>query len=354
MALWIVFAVLTALAAMAVLRPYLRPRNDGPAAGPRDIDIYKEQLREIEGEHARGVLGDAEAQAARIEVSRRILALADEKTAAKGGKTAPVASVPYAMAGFMAAAALVLYLMYGSPTMPGQPLATREGPTVESAIAGMEKELRKRPDDVRGWMVASTLYMRAGRFKDADAAFTKLIQLNGERPEWLSGRAEALIFANQGAVSPEARALLEKALAQEANGIKTNFWLGMSDEQAGKYADAANRYRKLLESDAPEQVKGALRERLASLEQKAAGAPSKDASASEDALIERMVTRLADRLKADGSDLSGWLKLVKAYMVMGRRDDATTALKDARRNFTGNADALTQLDALAKSLGLAS
>ncbi len=354
MALWIVFAVLTALATLAVLRPYLRREDSTQALGPRDIDIYKQQLREVEDERARGLLGEAEAKAAQIEISRRILALSEEK-AADGGALKPASgAVLYGMAGLVVALTLGIYLSYGSPGLPGQPLGSRAAPSMESAVARIEKHLRATPNDARGWTVIGGLYARLGRFADAADAYGKAIAIAGEDAMLLANQGEALTFANKGVVPAEARGLFEKALGKDENNIKAGFWLGAADEQAGKFADAASRYRKLLKAELPEKVKGALRQRLATAERRAAGGPRKDATAAEDAMIERMVARLAERLKADGSDLTGWLRLVQSYMVMGRRDDAEKALKDARRNFAGNTEALGRIDALAKSLGLAS
>jgi cytochrome c-type biogenesis protein CcmH len=76
--------------------------------------------------------------------------------------------------------------------------------------------------------------------------------------------------------------------------------------------------------------------------------------ADRQAMIESMVQGLADRLGQKGDDLAGWLKLVRAYTVLDRKDDALKALEKAKTQFSGNADALQQLDALAAELGLKS
>ena len=76
--------------------------------------------------------------------------------------------------------------------------------------------------------------------------------------------------------------------------------------------------------------------------------------ADRQAMIETMVQRLADRLTQKGDDLAGWLKLVRAYTVLDRKDDALKALERAKTQFSGNAEALQQLDALAAELGLKS
>ena len=71
-------------------------------------------------------------------------------------------------------------------------------------------------------------------------------------------------------------------------------------------------------------------------------------------MIAAMVDGLAARLKINGKDLQGWSRLVNAYAVLGRKTDAVAALADARKNFTGDEQALGKLAALAKSLGLGS
>ena len=71
-------------------------------------------------------------------------------------------------------------------------------------------------------------------------------------------------------------------------------------------------------------------------------------------MITGMVARLADRLKNDGSDVDGWLRLVRSYSVLGERDKAVAALADARRALAGDADKLRRMDELAKSLGIGS
>jgi len=68
MFLWIIFAVLTALAAVLVVSPYWR-RSRGAGAQGHDAEVYKQQLAELDEEQARGLIGDAEAEAARIEAA---------------------------------------------------------------------------------------------------------------------------------------------------------------------------------------------------------------------------------------------------------------------------------------------
>jgi cytochrome c-type biogenesis protein CcmH len=65
-----------------------------------------------------------------------------------------------------------------------------------------------------------------------------------------------------------------------------------------------------------------------------------------------MVARLAERLQSDGSDLEGWLRLVRSYMVLGDRDKALSAVGEARRALAGEPEKLRRIDELVKGLGL--
>src|SRR5579863_288207 len=84
MVLWLIFAVMTAAAVFAVVWPL--GRKPGAARGGSDRLVYQDQLAEIGRDRAAGLIGEAEAESARIEISRRLLAAADAE--------APAAAVP--------------------------------------------------------------------------------------------------------------------------------------------------------------------------------------------------------------------------------------------------------------------
>jgi cytochrome c-type biogenesis protein CcmH len=257
---------------------------------------------------------------------------------------------------FLAIGTMALYLVYGSPELRDQPLSARlspeSQPPIEVLVARVEERLRLNPEDGAGWSVIGPVYMRLGRYQEAAEAFRKAAALLGDTPERQADLGEALIFAGEGQVGAEPRAIFEKLAAAEPDCFRAGFWLAMAQEQAGQNEDAAARYRKLLESGLPENVRNSVQQRLAEVEARMSGKPSADAEQA--AMIEGMVSGLAERLKTDGSDLEGWLKLVRAYTVLGRREEALGALKQAQSQFAGNSEALGQIEELAKSLGLTS
>jgi cytochrome c-type biogenesis protein CcmH len=354
MLLWTLFAVMTAIVALAIVRPYWRQDPGGPASS-HDLAVYKQQLQEIEAEQARGLLGDTEFQSARVEISRRILAASD---ASENSRTPARASsvAPYVIIALLATLTMGIYLVYGSPDLPDQPLSARMSPDgnppIEMLVARVEERLRSHPEDGSGWGVIAPVYMRLGRYADAASAYSKVIAAFGETADRLADFGEALTFANDGNVGDEARSAFQQAQAKDPANARAGFWLGVAKEQSGKLAEAADAYKALVARGLPAHVEAVVKQRLAGVEARLSGAPSPDADQA--AMINGMVSGLAERLKTDGSDLEGWLKLMRAYTVLGRRDDALGALKQAQGNFAGNQEALGQIERLAKSLGLSS
>src|SRR5918992_427737 len=217
MLFWFVCAVMTAAVVYAVGRPLLAPRAKTRDPGSADLEVYRDQLKEIETDRARGVLGAAEAEAARLEISRRLLACADAQQ-----RPAAVAAVPGAVKIVIAAvsagvplAALALYLAFGSPGLPDQPNAGRERLALEKAsvaqlVARVEARLRERPEDGKGWDVIAPMYLAQERYQDAAQAFARAIRLLGESTKRLAGFAEATVLAHNGVVTEEARQAHQK------------------------------------------------------------------------------------------------------------------------------------------------
>src|SRR5690606_33166859 len=80
MLFWVLCAVLTATVLYAVTRPLTLPAAASSAVDAdtaSDLAVYRDQLAELEADRARGLLSDSEFEAARVEISRRLLARAD-------------------------------------------------------------------------------------------------------------------------------------------------------------------------------------------------------------------------------------------------------------------------------------
>jgi len=362
MTLWFVLGLMTAAAMLAVLWPLVR--RDYAMRSGSDLAVYRDQLEEIQRDRVAGRIGDSEAEAAQIEVSRRLLAAADAEAA-----TVPVPPVTAVTRRrrVVAIAALIalplgaagIYLALGSPSMSDQPLAAHSpDQSIENMIAQVETHLARNPEDGRGWELIAPIYLRLGRFDDAIKARRSALTFNGESSERLAGLGEALVAAGNGVVTAQAKSAFERAVALDGENIKARYFLGVAAEQDGRPADAAAIWRAML-AGAPADAPWAeyIRHELARVE----GGPSQEdtAAAAPDlsseqrtAMIRGMVERLAERLHREGADLEGWLRLVRSYMVLGERDKAQAAAGEARRALASEPEKLQRINELVKGLGL--
>lgn len=390
MLIWVVLAGLTAIVLLVLLRPLAVAGTNDRAAEAFDAAVYRDQLKEIDSDRARGLIGEEQAEAARVEIARRLLA-ADSKLraseAAKPGSSRARAAM-IAVGAALPLLALGLYLTFGSPRLPDQPLAARlEDPAsdrnLEALVARVEARLRQHPEEGEGWEVIAPVYLSWQRYADAAEAYGQAIRLLGPSVKRLSGHGQALVLANNGVVTEEARQALQQAHELDRNLIEPRILLAIAKEQDGQFAAAIADWQALLSTaDAEAPWRAMVEQRIALAEAHLAGkavpdtatpalpqlgAPGQGAPNTSDmaaaqamspaerqAMVERMVQGLAARLDQDGGDLPDWLKLVRAYSVLDRKDDALKALQRAKSQFSGNAQAIEQLDRLAAELGLKS
>src|SRR5215813_8535478 len=89
MILWFALALMTGAAMAAIAWPLTR--KAGALRSGSDLAVYRDQLDEIKRDHAAGRIGDSEAEAAQVEVSRRLLAAADAEAALPQATSVPSA-----------------------------------------------------------------------------------------------------------------------------------------------------------------------------------------------------------------------------------------------------------------------
>lgn len=368
MTLWFVFALMTVAAIFAVLLPLGRSgrvQNQGS-----EVAVYKDQLAEIDRDLATGLIAAPEAEAARVEISRRLLAAAGNETAPE-----PKSSLRWRRAAAVVALvglpliAIAVYMPLGSPLLRDFPLAQRERGTgsgmaqsLENLVVQVEQHLEKNPTDGRGWNVLAPVLERLGRYDDAVRAYRNSLTYNGESAERRSDLGEAIAAAANGVVTADAKGEFERAHALDADDPKANYFLGLAAEQDGRKDDAANIWRGLLAkapADAPWRplVQSSLARvgggaTLPALSDETVAASKDMNEGDRNAMVRGMVERLATRLKQNGDDVEGWLRLVRAYLVMGDRDKAVGASTDARQAVANDAGRLRQLNEGLKTLGL--
>jgi len=380
--LWIVVAVLIVLTALFLGLPLLRVGGPAARRAEYDLSVYKDQLTEIDRDVERGLMNAEQAEAARIEVQRRILASAPDaeqgEQPAKPERSWITAAV---LCVAVPAAGLALYLHLGAPGEPDRPFATRPAPTHVAADRGMQmdaalKQLRakleKDPSHVDNWLLLARSYMMVQRFDDAVTAYDKVLEL---RPDLMSARgdrAEAMVMAAGGKITQPAREEFTALLAADRESVKARFYLAMAKDHEGDRRGAIQDLVDLLAISPPDAAwlptVGQEVMRLAAemkIDPKSLK-PSEEALAiararpkpeprpqapggsgpsradmeaaaemsAEDRaeMIRGMVQQLADRLEANPDDREGWLRLANAYRVLGE----TAKAKDAQ----ARADAL--------------
>jgi cytochrome c-type biogenesis protein CcmH len=375
MLFWVLAALLTLAACMAVLLPLVRGRGPEDSGRSHDLEVYRDQLAEVDRDAARGLIGAAEAEQARAEIGRRILRLGNPPTSATASNGTAQRAAGMAAVLAIPLVAWGLYAVLGSPALPSQPLQDRmaKNPadsSVDELVARAEAHLAANPNDGRGWDVLAPIYLRIGRAGDAVIAYRNTISINGATADRESGLGEAIAMAAGGMISADAEAAFRRALAAEPGNAKAQFYLASALAQEGKLMEAAAAWQAMLGTlpgDSP--WRSPIERAIAEAERRAsvaagngpADGPSQDQidAAAEmspqdrAAMIETMVTQLDERLRTNPRDAEGWRRLVRSHQVLGNADAARDALQRGVAALGADSQEAKGLEAFAASLGLA-
>lgn len=384
-ALWIIIGLLTAIVIAGLLLPLLRVENRaaGETIASRsefDLTVYKDQLEEIERDHERGLLDDSQVEAARLEVQRRMLAVTDTDQRAPQPFAKGRAILMILIAVFLPVGTFVIYGILGSPATPDFPFASRHLEQNKKALAGVSTEnllerlkarLRQQPDNIRGWLLLARTSMTLEKYDQAAMAYKKAISLGVNNPDVAVNYAEALSAASGAVVTDEARKIFIDAIARNPLNAKARYYIGLSHAQQGNIKEALQAWvdlRAVSTADAPwrsmidGQIARAVKElgvdpnnlrpspavqnlmaqqapigpkpteRKPESSAPMRGPTAEDVKAASEmsaedraAFIRSMVQRLADRMKKNPNDRAGWLRLERAYTVLGEIEKAKEA-----------------------------
>lgn len=370
MLFWLILALMSGATALALLWPLARARQ-GVAPGASDVAIYKDQLAEIDRDRERGLIAEAEAQAARLEVSRRLIE-ADRTERVSGAAPSPSLFRRRAAAVVILLAcpglAMAVYSRYGSPSLPDHPLAAQsDAPagdeSIEVLLAKAEKKLAAEPNNADGWQMVARAYFGLERYEDARRALANALRILGPSPELEANYALAAIKAAGGVITADARAALDKAHELAPDEPMVRYYLGAAKEQDGDIKGAVAMWQSILTiAGLPPVVAQNVRAEIARLDPSAPviKGPSQDDIAAADKLtreqraqmVETMVAGLAARLKDQGGSAEEWLRLIKAYSVLGKQDAARTAAADARKALAASPGDVKSIDDFSRALGL--
>ncbi len=259
----VVFGVIAAamiIAALAfVLPPLLRKRVDDKVVAHKElmVTVYQDQLRELENDLKNGIISDDQYQQAKADIEHNLLAdveLAEARAAAAvKNKTSRGTAVVIAI--FLPVMAVGLYMNWGAGSAGLDPESAtpqvnaeqHQQQDIEQLLQQLRARLETQPDDLEGWYMLGRTYQFLRRFDEAVAAFDKALQLGGDRSaDVLSSYADALAMANGRYLTPEAIALLERALKADPFHPKSLWLAGTAAYQEQEYTTALQYWERLL------------------------------------------------------------------------------------------------------------
>ncbi|MBL6928683.1 MAG: c-type cytochrome biogenesis protein CcmI [Rhodospirillales bacterium] len=363
-AFWAAALILLAGTVGLFLWVLMRSRKPAMARAEYDIAVFRDQLSEVERDLERGVLASDQAEAARIEIKRRMLAAADGRDVSEEGAVPPgLRGAGLALiAMIVPVASIAIYLMLGSPDVPDQPLAARQGDVqtaqqgeheMAGAVAKLAAQLEKDPSNAEGWMLLGRSLRTMERWADAADAMLRGIELTGREPVALAEYAELLVMAADGVVPDAAADVFGEISAVAPGDPRIHYYLGIYRDQHGDARGAVQYWVDLIAvspEDAPwlTSVRERIRATAAAADIDVASikpspdlpkprGPSKEdvKDAAEmtpeerDEMINSMIEGLAARLEDEPDDADGWRRLAQAYRVQGKIDKAAEAMARA-------------------------
>ncbi len=367
-----IFAILALLATGIMAWPVWRGRRAASSRREAELAVCRAQLDEVKRDRALGLVDAEAARAAETEIKRRMLAIASQAEEAAdpgGGKGLRSAALMAIL--LVPVAGAFLYARVGRPTLPDLPLAARhdlpsgeaqvasqEGdaalPSVEEMVAGLEERLKRRPDDVQGWLMLARSNVVLRRYEEAAKAYRRVRKLAPSLRGVDGALGEVLTIAAEGVVTPEAKRAFESELSRNPKDPRARFYLALAHEQAGEFEQALEGYVDLgrdSTSDAPWLPQ--LRARIKAVAGELGRDPQALLAEVGTGSGEDSVEQLSRRLASNPKDWKGWIRLARLQVARGDRDAALRSLERGRAAFSGAPFVLQQFAKAEQELGLA-
>ena len=382
---WILGALACFIFIGLIARSIVTPRDLDSGVASKDLIIYKDQLVEVEKDLEKGVLSKSESDAARIEVSRRIL-LADKRSKLEK-QTVSISQnhnklITFIILIFILAGSFSIYAFLGNPSLPDMPLQARLAEIKENRSQRISQEeaellvpdeiieapsdylalvsklriaMKERPNDIQGLRLLALHEFRLGKYRSARKAHLKIINVLGETAtaKDLIDFAEVMIVATNGYVSPEAEFILRRGLEMKPNDGRARYYSGLSMAQSGRPDVTLRLWENLLDEgpdDAPwiplikEQIVDVARLVGVNLAQDQLPRPTSEQINSAETMsdvdrkemIQGMVSSLSNRLANEGGTVNEWARLIRALGVLGETANASKIWIEAQTIFERN------------------
>lgn len=357
---------LLALIAFGALLPIVMPllRGGRPVASRSSFDqaVYRDQLRELDRDIGRGLITPADADAARLEIQRRLLAVDQLPTAAPRLSRSPIlAGIVFVV---IAGGSVGSYLWLGTPGLPDEPFSARTAEvdhanspsSLQQATAALAARLKQNPSDAAGWLLYARSLSELNEWDQAADAYRHAIGLGQNGTDVAAENGEVLVMQAGGTVTPAAEAAFRHVLTADPGNAMARYYLAVAAMQAGEPRQAISGFQGLLaELPADSPLRAQLGQKVADAAHAAgiavpelakgtvstpqAGGPTPDAMANaanmsdeqRQVMIRGMVAKLAAEQNADPNNLDGWLRLGQAYAVLHDPDKAADAYDRAAK-----------------------
>ncbi len=367
--LWPILTILCSAAAVAVSIPLIRRYETTAQTAARGLDIYNDQLKEVQTDVEAGTLAATDADQAKVEIKRRLVVAARNIETARPLSSAWRGLALVSTAGLVILGSVNLYSYLGSPELPTAPVqaaatapdsqpaqtAATNGQAAQTpAAAGpgqvtdmiqkLALRMQSNPNDAEGWRMLGWSYFNIQNYAQSAEAYGKAVALDPANIEYKSALAEALVQSMDGMVAPNAQSLIAEVLAKDPKDLRGRFYDALAREQAGDQTGALDRWLALL-SDAPADAgwredvrirveklgKDTNRDVSAALAQAApvAGAAQPLAADEKNAMVDGMIAKLAQKLVDNPKDRDGWAMMIRSLTVKGDKAAAEKALQDA-------------------------
>lgn len=403
MEFWIFVSIFVIVVALVALWSVSRTISGEKVRTPvdsvsSDIEIYKNQLGEIDADLKRGLIDEESAQEARLELSRNILAAEKEvsKSAFVGNRSVAMRVIISLGILLVPIVTIGVYALTGNPGVESHPFselmdANPATLSPSETLVRTEALFARNPENGKLADELSSAYLVAGRFQDAVNTYVEALRLNGDSAPRLVGYGIALAGYNGGTINDDALKSFEKAAKLAPDDFYPRLFIAEASRQAGKPKEAADGLQEFLDrspKNSPwrprvEELIGQLREQAATPQQLlnsdakdgdvAKGAnvtkdttaaknanAAKEANAGKDGnaamegvspeMISQMVNGLAERLQKQPDDLDGWKMLVHSWLVLKDKEKAKAALIEGSKKLPH--DKAVELLAYGRSEGL--
>lgn len=360
MTVWILLIGIFLMAVAVLLVPLFRYRTDADQSQNENISVYKAQLRELEVDQNNGVLSEAEAASARLEIERRLLKIAgDEEKYGESYRIDTSSTLLVAVTTVVLLLSVGFYLKTGMPGMPDFILKDQDHSVTKRAekdaasesiireVAEIQAHLNINPANLKAWRALGRYQGQLGNKAEAAQAYQRWYELEPQSIGAAVVYAESLIILSEGRVEPAALLVLNRVQEMQPRNPGARHYLALAQYQTGNIARALASWKELEQESKPgvpwrasllhwirqaENDLGIQNSFAPTLSEDDRAAIQNMTEEEQADMIKGMVARLQEKMDENPGNIEGWFRLARAYDVLGQREDMVNSLQQALRH----------------------